>query len=627
MKSFRLAVPLLALLFIVFGASVPLSGTASGQEAEKEKSVRKFNAEQMAQIDAWGQDANRNGWRHDASGQGVGRYFGIIKLVLLNILFWGWVATSSWINNDTQQTIDLNRTFWNWLSLLIFPLTFFISLFIPIFFAVLPIALLAWLVPVFVYVHHRNIGRLKADKVMTPDHLAFLMKRMLRMNVAPKKAVYETGSPIQLFGWGKHTTEQIRKGRGIAARNQPGYNHAREMIYQTIQRGAICIRIERTTSECRFFLFIDGVWHQVTDLFTVKGRAQFTSEDAAPLCAVLKILSGCRPEESVKRQEGEFQALYGVKKKLEATVISQGKSGVEEILIQFQFRSLTFHTLEELGMNDSRAESVKKLLNIDKGLVILSAAPGQGLRTMTNVAFNVADRFTRDFSTVEDINKPYMPIENIQLNTYDSSKKETPMTILPDVFFREPKVLLLRDLVNTETLQLCCEEIANNRLIITTFRGRDSVDTILRMLKTGIAPKLLADSLAVVLTQRLVRRLCPACKEAIPANPQVLRRLGLPATIETLYRKRVHAAPERGQKDDYVPCEKCREIGYWGRAGIYDGIVINDEIRQIMTTKPTAEALRQAAVKAKCRGYLYDGAQLIADGITSFEELARVMKE
>lgn len=595
------------------------------QAKEDNKPKRKFSPEEMNLIDQWGSEAKSQGWRRNPGVEMSGRYFGFTKLILLNLLFLGWVATTSWTNNDTQRTVDLNRYAWNWVMISVFPLMFLAALFIPMFLAVYPILILAWLVPVFVYVHHRNVGRLKADKVMTPDHLSFLLKRTLRMNVDPKKAAYETGSPIQLAGWGKRTTEAMRKGRGIAARNQPGYNHAREMIYQAIHRGAIDIRIERGT-ECRFFLFIDGVWHPADDLFTVKGRNHFTSEDAAPLVAVLKILCGLRSEESAKRQEGEFQALYDVKKKLEAHVVTQGKQGGEEVLIQFQFKALPFHTLEELGMNDVRAEHVKKLLNIDQGLVILSAAPGQGLRTMTNVAFSVADRFTRDFSTVEDIQKPYMPIENIQLSTYDSAKGESPMTVLPDVFFKEPKVLLLRDLVNAETLKLCCEEVSNNRLIMTTFRGTDSVDTILRMLKTGVDPKLLAESLSVVLTQRLVRRLCPACKEAVPANPEILRRLGLPPTIETLYRKRVHAAPEPGQKDTYVPCPKCREIGYLGRAGIYDGIVVNDEIRQIMTTSPSAAALRQAAVKGKNHGYLYDGARMVAAGITSFEELARVLK-
>ncbi|MBQ3453686.1 MAG: hypothetical protein IJG25_02355, partial [Thermoguttaceae bacterium] len=256
--------------------------------------------------------------------------------------------------------------------------------------------------------------------------------------------------------------------------------------------------------------------------------------------------------------------------------------------------------------------------------VILSAAPRQGLRTMTNVAFGSADRFTRDFVTVEDVNKPYMEIENIQVVSYDSSKKESPMTVLPDVFFKEAKVLLLRDPVNVESLKLCCDEIKNERLIITTFRGVDSVDTILRMLKF-IDRDTLAGALTYVLNQRLVRRLCPECKEAIPAPAQVLRQLGLPASIETICRKRVHTVVP-GQKDTYEPCPHCLEIGYKGRAGIYDGIIINDEIRQLIRTNPDPKLLRQAALRAKCRGFLSDAARLVADGTTSYEELVRVMK-
>ena len=201
------------------------------------------------------------------------------------------------------------------------------------------------------------------------------------------------------------------------------------------------------------------------------------------------------------------------------------------------------------------------------------------------------------------------------------------MTVLPDVFFREPKVLLLREMKTTDAFTLCCEEVANDRLIITTFRGRDSAETLMRMLQTGIDPKLFADSLIAIITQRRVRRLCPDCKEEIPANPQIIQRLGLPAgSVKTLYRKRVRPQLEPGQKDTYIPCETCSEIGYQDRIAIFDILEINDELRQIISTRPSVEAIRKAAIKSGQRGFMVDGARLIAEGITSLDELTRALK-
>jgi general secretion pathway protein E len=182
-------------------------------------------------------------------------------------------------------------------------------------------------------------------------------------------------------------------------------------------------------------------------------------------------------------------------------------------------------------------------------------------------------------------------------------------------------------MVNLDTLKLCCEEVGHDRLIFSSFRGIDSADTIMRVLQTGIPRKLFAESLFAVVSQRLIRRLCPHCKEEIPAPPDLIRRLGLnPQSVKTIYRRRVHAPPEPGKRDRYEPCPYCLEIGYWGRAGIYDAIIVNDEIRQVILKNPSADAIRKAALKSGSRGFFTDGADLIGSGVTSFDEFRRVMQ-
>ena len=197
------------------------------------------------------------------------------------------------------------------------------------------------------------------------------------------------------------------------------------------------------------------------------------------------------------------------------------------------------------------------------------------------------------------------------------------MTVLPDIFFREPHVLLIRDLVSTEVFELCCNEIENNRLIITTIRGKDAADTMIRLLAMKIQPSLFASSIQAVVSQRLIRKLCPDCKEVFEPQPALLQRLGIPpGRISELYR--VRSAPQPGEKRK--PCKTCNDIGYSGRTAMYEIIEVNDEIRKILVANPTAEAIRKAAVQSGQRGFLFEGSLLIAKGITSVEELARVMK-
>ncbi|MBO7726443.1 MAG: Flp pilus assembly complex ATPase component TadA [Thermoguttaceae bacterium] len=584
----------------------------------------RYTSESAKTVGELGKDLKTDGWRKEP-----GHFFSAAKLVLLMLVFWIWVATTTWVNNDAQRLVDLHRVEWNTAQVAPFPIAFLLILFIPVFWIGYPVLVLSWFIPLCTYIVHRNSGVLDADKVMTPDHLVFLLKRLFGMDVSkPKPMAYMTGAPIEITSWGKHVSDEAKQGRTIAARNQqPGFNHFKEMVYQAIRYNAMMIRVTNSPSQAGISFFIDGVWIPMNNILDPARKRPVSAQDTGAIVHAMKVLVGADPDEHARRQGGEFLMKYDRKKKMEALLVTQGKAGAEEALIQFQLLSLPFNTLEELGMTPRRQEMFRKILAADKGFCLLGAAPGQGLRTFTNVAFNSTDRFTRDFVTVEDVQRSYMAIENLTKVTYDSAKKETPMTVLPDVFFKEPKVLLLRDIVNLDTLKLCCEEVGHDRLIVSTFRGVDAADTIMRVLQTGVPRKLFADSLFAVVTQRLIRRLCPHCKEEIPAPPELIRRLGLnPQTVKTVYRRRVHAAPEPGQKDHYEPCPHCLEIGYWGRAGVYDVILVNDEIRQIITTNPSADAIRKAALKSGQRGYFTDGAELVASGVTSFDEFRRFMQ-
>ena len=105
------------------------------------------------------------------------------------------------------------------------------------------------------------------------------------------------------------------------------------------------------------------------------------------------------------------------------------------------------------------------------------------------------------------------------------------------------------------------------------------------------------------------------------------RRVGIPpGRVKSFYRRRVHVPPETG-RDPYVPCKHCMETGYHGLAGLYDVIVVNDLIRQVMTTRPSEEAILRAAMKAGGGTFLQDGVRMLAEGMTSFEELSRVLKQ
>ncbi len=576
-------------------------------------------------------EANTNGWR-----KGVGVGICPIKTAILLVVYLSWLASTSWINNDAERLGDPDRSYWNGLNLGVFGGAFVVSLFLPIFWIGLPIVVLAWLVPAFTYVGARNKELLDADKVMTPGHLTFWFRtKVLKQKVKPKKLAYEGGSAVQLEGWQKEGADsQTLTGRTFRARslnNSVGYNLLRELLYHAMHARATEVLVEFGAEETKFQYMLDGIFHPASDAF----KRPWTREEADCVAEATKYLFGGKPEDRRSRQGGTFKMLYDKNKKgkpntCAVEVVTGGTPNGEAFKFAFVFDSVPFKTLDQLGVAPERQEKMRALLNSERGLVVLATAPHQGLKTLTTVAFNSADRFTRDFATVEDVNRPYEVVENIPLTTYDSKKGETPATILPDVFFKEPKVLLIRDMGGLESWKICCEEIKNDRLIISTARAKDSVGALIAILKAGVDKKDFADSVTAIIAQKLVRRLCEECKEEYQPTPQVLQSLGLDPKTEKLWRRRVHEPVEPGERDYYVPCEACREIGYQGRVAIFDFLEINDEMRQIIAADADLvakdRALRRAALKSGQRGFLVDGARLVRKGITSVDELARCLK-
>ncbi len=583
-----------------------------------------------AGLDDLAKEATTNGWRGS-----YGMKICPIKIAILIVFYLSWVASSTWCNNDSERLGDPDQEKWNGANLIAFVVAFFLTLLIPIFWVGLPLLLVAWLVPIFRYIKARNKDLLEADRVMTAQHLSFWFRtKVLKQKVKPKPMPYEGGSMIQLEAAGMGLDERTAISRVVQSRNyngSAGYNNFRELLYHALHNRTTEVLVSFGAEETMFQYQIDGVYQPIEDAF----KKPWTREEADDVAIAAKLICGLNPDDRRNRQSGLFKALYDKNKKgkpltCDVKLESAGVPTGEVFKIAFQFKTASFGNIAQICDDEARQNKMRAVINGEKGLVVLASAPHQGLKTLTTVMFNTADRFTRDFSSVEDVQHPYEFIENITTTKYDSSKGETPMTVLPDLFFKEPKVVLIRDMVNLESWQLACDEVQNDRLIITTFRGADSVATIVGLLKFGVDPSMLANSLNSVITQKLVRRLCETCREEIKPDPRILQQLGLDPKTEKIYRKHFHAPVEPGQRDFYEPCEDCRDIGYKNRVALFDVLEITDEMRQIIAANADLakkeQALRQAAMKSGQRGYLTDGARLVAKGVTSYEELVRCLK-
>ncbi len=425
--------------------------------------------------------------------------------------------------------------------------------------------------------------------------------------------------------------------REIAARQGEAIPPIKDLVYDAIVKNAEKAMLDYSREAVTGSYLIDGVWHNIEPRDRETGDAMLVA---------LKLLCGMKPEERRARQEGKFQVEHrATKAKFVGKVTSQGVKTGERVIIEVRPKKMKgFKTLEDIGMREQMQERLREYMRADQGLILISAPPGGGFTTTWNVCLNSTDRLLRDFAGIEDKNHHETDVENINMTLFDAAAGETPDKLIHKLLLTQPDVLTLADLSNAATVNRLCQ-LANaskeGKLIIAGVRAKDAVEALLRVLLLKASAKDFAQAVRAVLNVRLVRKLNDTCKQPYQPPPQLLQKLGIPpGRVQALYREWQPPPPdpeeEKRRKKKVLPpsacpiCEQegpqCHGIFYRGRTGIFELLEVNDALRQALVKQPKLEVLRKVARAAGHHGLQEEGILLVARGLTSLNELQRVMK-
>ncbi|MDR2172174.1 MAG: Flp pilus assembly complex ATPase component TadA [Planctomycetaceae bacterium] len=572
------------------------------------------------------EDAISKGWR------GAGWYMSPIKLALYIFLFFVWTFCASWMNGDMERQNDPKRTLKNTGYAALYVIVGTGVLFIPIFWVAFPITFLICFIPISVYVVKRNAKVPPHEQVLTPEHIKFVFAQWLQLigvKIKVKKRIYETGPKIEFEASGKDIDKKTLTGRLVIARNAAGYNDFRQHVYDAIVNNATSMMFDFAADKTVIKHLIDGVWLELPPFPRTQEKNK-TKDRFDEMLEAAKLLVGAAPENRRSKQEGSFIALVGsiyakTKTKYDIKFTSQGTQTGEAVLLQFTAKKVPFKTIADLGIKPQTEQRIIEHLNNKQGLLIVAAPPANGLRSSIDVFSHVCDRFTRDVVNIEDAIAQSEEIENITMVRYDSSKGETPLDVLPNVLFKEPNAVYVRDMTALPTLELCCKDAANGRLFVTMIRAKDSIEAILKLLATKITPQTFLQPLNAVISQRLIRKLCPDCKEPYKPTPQLLQKLGLnPTQVQQLFTTR-KPLPEPEERKRGI-CQTCNGVGYHGRTALLEIIELNDTIRGFIISNPNHDAIKQFLQKSGQRSFIHEGIELVVQGTTTVEELSRVLK-
>lgn len=375
------------------------------------------------------------------------------------------------------------------------------------------------------------------------------------------------------------------------------------IIAQAVRDHASDIHVEPEQEATRIRFRIDGILHEIP--------SPPKSWEVAIISRV-KVLCGMDIAESRMPQDGHFQA------KVEDKIVDFRVSTIptiygENLVMRILDTASVMIGLEKLGF--ATYEELKKyegLISKPYGIILSTGPTGSGKTTTLYSALMRINTIDRNIITIEDpVEYRLGLIRQIQVNPKAGI---TFAAGLRAILRQDPDVIMVGEIRDLETATIAIQAALTGHLVFSTLHTNDAPSAITRLVNMGIEPFLIAASLIGVMAQRLIRIICPSCKESYSPSKALIEKWGLKGKEDiVLYRGK--------------GCEQCKGTGYWGRSGVFELMVIDDELREMIIGESSTVMLRKRAQEKGMRLLAEDAVGKALKGVTTIEEIARVCEE
>jgi len=373
------------------------------------------------------------------------------------------------------------------------------------------------------------------------------------------------------------------------------------IIRQAIRDKASDIHIQPEVNRVRIRNRIDGILH---DSMTVPKNVQ------APLVSRIKVMADMDIAEKRAPQDGRISLSLAGREYDFRVSTNPGVNGEKVVMRILDKRGIQV-TLNQLGLPNTMMEDFERLINRSYGIITVTGPTGSGKTTTLYSVLNTINSPEKNILTIEDPVEYQLPgLTQTQVNLRAGV---TFPGALRTFLRQDPDIILVGEIRDAETALIATEAALTGHLVFSTLHTNDAPTAVARMIEMGVEPFLIASSVIGVLAQRLVRVICPDCKESYTPPVEAFRRLNLAMDLEsvTFYR---------GQG-----CDRCRQTGYRGRTGVFEMMVINDSIRELVLRKAPTHEIRQEGLDAGMITLRQDAMQKILEGVTTMEEALRVV--
>lgn len=374
-----------------------------------------------------------------------------------------------------------------------------------------------------------------------------------------------------------------------------------EILVDASKRGASDIHFDPHEEYMKIRIRIDGSLIDYTEV---------PNSIKKNLVTRIKIISGMNITESRLPQDG------AIKTNLKGTVLDLRASCLptlngEKLVIRILDYSMSSQGLESLGFSKKNYEKVLKMIGVPNGIILVTGATGSGKST---TVYSILQKLNREETNIITVEDPIeMDIEGVNQVQTNSEIGLTFATALRSILRQDPNVIMIGEIRDTETAKIAVRASITGHIVLSTIHTNSSLNTIERLLDMDVERYLLASALTGIISQKLARRLCPHCKAKKKTNDYE----------KELFKKVLHKDIDEIYTTE--GCDECRN-GYKGRVAIQEVLLVNQEIKDAISSNLRKDKLRELVYSADVTTLLQDGLEKVVEGETTFEEILKLIE-
>ena len=371
------------------------------------------------------------------------------------------------------------------------------------------------------------------------------------------------------------------------------------LLNEAIKMRASDIHMEPRESEVRIRFRVDGVLQQYYTL---------PRSSVSPLISRAKILSDMDIAETRKPQDGRFRYSNG-DAKIDIRTSTYRTANGEKVVMRLLDESRGRIELHKLGFTEEMLKKWRKVVHLTNGIVLVCGPTGSGKTTTLYATLNVINSVEINIMTIEDPIE--YQIDNINQAQVNVKAGITFSEALKSMMRQDPDIIMVGEMRDIPTIELAIRAALTGHLVLSTLHTNDASSAFTRLLDMGVEPYLLSSTVRAIVSQRLIRLLCPRCKVKTEPSEEMLNSVGIQGEFQgTLF-----------QPDG---CVYCKNSGYFGRRGIFELLVPNDEITTLVNARERASEIHEAAVRSGMVTLREGALNYVLSGDTSVEEMMRV---